>query len=76
MRMRRQGWEVAYSPMWDGYVVKINGQTVVNEDGMPAIYYPPRHLASARDNDRWCEQICASIERMSGVPCNVFKRRD
>lgn len=46
----------------------------MDENNVPSVYHPPRHLANERDYDRWREQICDSIERMSGVPCNALRR--
>ena len=69
--MRRPGWEIAYSPAWDGYLVKIHGETVLDADGIPSVYRPPREINNERDYDRWREQVCESIERMSGVPCKI-----
>lgn len=63
-----RGWEIIESFERNGFLVKINGRYVADENGNPAVYRPP--LCLEADLEEWKKQLCASIERMSGVPCN------
>ena len=63
--MHRPGWEFVFSPAWGGYTVKINGKTVLDEKGLPAIYGPPVQLTDERSFDRWRAQVFESVERMA-----------
>lgn len=68
-----RSWEVEYSFKDMGWIVRINGQTVCDGDGTPSIYQIPDWVSSSEDYKDWRKQVCASIERMSGLPCDPEK---
>jgi len=68
--MRPPGWEIEYRPALHGYVVSVRGQIITNENGEPAVYWPPASTKSDAGFRAWRDQLCRSIARMSGLPCD------